>query len=461
MADDMEMGDNPIPDKWYQLIDIMGIEELLKSTRELVSEQRVALNIVLGYCRDLRKSLVAPNILIPQPPFLVVHGGAGTGKSTLIRVMSQWIHRTLQMPGEEFNCPYVIRAAPTGMAASNIDGVTLHSAVKLNFGNNYIPLSDKNRDLLRHKFQNVRILIIDEFSMVKSNQLYQLHQRLCEIKQSTLPFGGISTIFFGDLMQLKPIKGSYIFEEPKQEKYKQIFNIFPLWNLFETIDLEENHRQGEDKSYAELLNRLRFKSRDEQLSSEDLEMLKSRVLECQSGEETMKIYGKNISVNLENTRRLNTLKTKLFQIDAIHIPENRNVKINLDGTIEDTAFLNQIHIREGARVMIIHNINTSDGLTNGAQGSLVKILTEDKKVRYLMIKFDNEKIGREQRIKFKFLSSKCNLDDLVPIERVNFSYTLGNVAKNHAARASFLQFPVKLSWAITAHRVSKLIHFCI
>ena len=207
MVDDMEMGDNPIPDKWYQLIDIMGIEELLKSTRELVSEQKVALNIVLGYYRDLRKSLVAPNILIPQPPFLVVHGGAGTGKSTLIRVMSQWIHRTLQMPGEEFNCPYVIRAAPTGMAASNIDGVTLHSAVKLNFGNNYIPLSDKNRDLLRHKFQNVRILIIDEFSMVKSNQLYQLHQPLCEIKQSTLPLGGISTIFFRRSDAAKTNKG--------------------------------------------------------------------------------------------------------------------------------------------------------------------------------------------------------------------------------------------------------------
>ena len=91
---------------------------------------------------------MAPNILIPQPPMLVVHGGAGTGKSTLIRVMSQWINRTLQMPGEEFNCPYVIRAAPTGMAASNIDGITLHSAVKLNFGNSYIPLADKNRDLL-------------------------------------------------------------------------------------------------------------------------------------------------------------------------------------------------------------------------------------------------------------------------------------------------------------------------
>ena len=454
MNDDIEMRKSLIPDKWHQLIDVMDTEELLNATRELVNEQRIALNIVLGYCKNLKKSLVYQYYDIPQPPLLAVHGGAGTGKSTLIRVMSQWIERTLQMPGEEFNCPYVMRAAPTGMAASNIGGVTLHSAFNLNFGHNYIPLSDKKRDILRHRFKNVRILIIDEFSMVKSNQLYQIHQRLCEIKQSTRPFGSISVILFGDLMQLKPIKGSYIFEEPKQGKYKEIYNIFPLWNMFETIDLEENHRQGEDKSYADLLNRLRFKSKDEQLSSEDLDMLKSRVLSCNNTEEIMKIYGKNITVNLENTRRLNNLKTMLYKIEAIHTPHNRNVKINLDGTIEDTAFLNQINIKEGARVMIIDNINTPDGLTNGAQGTLEKILEENGKVRYMMIKFENKNIGREQRIKFKFLNSKCNLDELVPIERVNFSYPLGNVEKNHAARASLLQFPVKLSWALTAHRVS-------
>ena len=105
--------------------------------------------------------------------------------------------------------------------------------------------------------------------------------------------------------------------------------------------------------------------------------------------------------------------------------------------------------------MLIHNVNTSDGLTNGAQGTLEKILCDDSKVRYILIKFDNKRVGRHQRQKFKFLSSRYNLSEATPIERVSFSYTLGDTSKNHAARATVLQFPLRLSWALTSHKVSK------
>ena len=189
-----------------------------------------------------------------------MHGGAGTGKSTLISVISKWAHKLLQMPGDDSDCPYVFRTGPTGMAAANIEGATIHSALKLNFGNKYIPLSDKNRELLCTRFKNAQILIIDEFSMIKSDQLYQLHLRLCEIKQNDNPFANLCVLLFGDLMQLKPVKGPYIFQEPKNEKYKQVFDLLPLWKMFANVELEINHRQGEDKLYAEVLNRLRFKS---------------------------------------------------------------------------------------------------------------------------------------------------------------------------------------------------------
>ena len=105
--------------------------------------------------------------------------------------------------------------------------------------------------------------------------------------------------------------------------------------------------------------------------------------------------------------------------------------------------------------MLIYNVNTSDGLTNGAQGTVAKILWDGSKVRYILIKFDNKKVGRLQRQKFKFLNSKCNLSEATPIERVSFSYTLGDTSKNHAARATVLQFPLRLSWALTSHKVSK------
>ena len=82
----------------------------------------------------------------------------------------------------------------------------------------------------------------------------------------------------------------------------------------------------------------------------------------------------------------------------------------------------------------------------------MKVLLSERKVRYVMVKFDKKDIGAQQRHK-RFLSAFCNIEGVTPIERINFSYTLGNVSKNHAARASFLKVPLKLSWAVTSHKV--------
>jgi hypothetical protein len=442
-----------LSDGGFQVPDIIDMDELLKSTRLLVNEQKIAMNIIVGYCKELRKAVAQKASRCPKPPLLVVHGGAGTGKSTLISVISQWAHKILRMPGDDSDCPYVIRTAPTGMAAANIEGATIHHALKLSFGNQYIALSDKNRSLLHARFKNTKILIIDEFSMIKSDQLYQLHMRLCEIMQNDSEFGNLCLVLFGDLMQLKPIRGGYIFQMPKYEKYRQVFELLPLWKMFETIELEINHRQGDDKVYADLLNKLRFKSKHEDIFAEDLDLLNSKVVSNEVGDDVTKIFGKNASVNCENSKHLRRLKSSLFTIQANHTPKNRSVKITAAGTIEDTGFLDKLEIKVGARVMLIHNVNTSDGLTNGAQGTVIKVLTDGEKVRYIVVKFDNKKVGKLQRQKLKFLGSKCDLSEETPIERFSFSYTLGDNSKNHAARATVLQFPVRLCWALTAHKV--------
>ena len=182
-------------------------------------------------------------------------------------------------------------------------------------------------------------------------------------------------------------------------------------------------------------------------------MLNSRVLSPENEDKVLKIFGKNFSVNLENYRRLGKLAGQLYVIDLIHLPKERNVKIKEGGTIEDTAFLDKLELKVGARVMLIHNVCTADGLTNGAQGVVMKVLLSERKVRYIMVKFDKKEIGAQQRHKLRFLSTVCNIEGVTPIERINFSYTLGNVSKNHAARASFLQIPLKLSWAVTSHKV--------
>ena len=133
----------------------------------------------------------------------------------LIDVMSQQLETILRTSGDDPTHPYIIRAAFTGTAAANIQGQTLHSAFSFNFGNEFLSLSDKSRDERRKLLENLTFVIIDEFSMIKADMLYQLDLRLKEIKQrADIPFGGVSVFLFGDLMQLRPVKARYILKDP-------------------------------------------------------------------------------------------------------------------------------------------------------------------------------------------------------------------------------------------------------
>ena len=260
-------------------------------------------------------------------------------------------------------------------------------------------------------------------------------------------------LILGDLMQLKPIQGGYIFEKPKYGNLKDVSEVFNLWEQFQCIVLEENHRQGEDKAYAELLGRIRFKEKDEEMSADDLKLLNSRCIQPEDEDTTIQIFGKNVSVNYVNEKRLERLKSKLYTIEAKHLPSARIPEIKSGGTIENTAFLQTLRVKVGARIMLIHNINTLDGLTNGAQGRVMDILEKDGRVRFIMVQFDNPAIGIEQQRKFSRLSVVARHPGLTPIEKFHFCYSLGDLRKDHAARATLIQFPLKLSWACTAHKV--------
>ena len=199
---------DPIP--FFRAPPVLDMDTLVERTRKLVWEQMLVLQIVIKYCRDLvlfrpcatsniLSSGFMPTFSKSEPPLLIVHGGAGTGKSMLITLTTLWVQKILINSGDDPCSPYIILAAPTGMAASNIEGQTLHTAFKFTFGNEYKSLSDKNRDLQRDFFKNVEVIIIDEFSMMKSCQLYHLHMRLCEVKQSEKVMGGLCVIMFGKL----------------------------------------------------------------------------------------------------------------------------------------------------------------------------------------------------------------------------------------------------------------------
>ena len=118
---------------------------------------------------------------------LIIHGGAGVGKSRTIMALSQWADKILRKVGDDSIKPRVLLCAFTGKAASLIDGITIHSA----FG--FVPdrsnekkhkiLSDKRMAEFRHNMSDLKLIIIDEISLVGADMLFQIHMRLCDIFQ--------------------------------------------------------------------------------------------------------------------------------------------------------------------------------------------------------------------------------------------------------------------------------------
>ena len=99
------------------------------------------------------------------------------------------------------------------------------------------------------------LVLFDEYSFIDSDMLYKLDLRLKELKQKPeTDFGGVAIIFLGDILQLRPVRARYIFEEPMNESFALSYLIDSLWQKFEIIMLNENHRQGEDRQYANVLN---------------------------------------------------------------------------------------------------------------------------------------------------------------------------------------------------------------
>ena len=179
-------------------------------------------------------------------------------------------------------------------------------------------LTDKMRDAKRNLYKNLKVLIIDEISLVDADMLYKIDLRLQEITQKQVPFGNVAVFVLGDLMQMKPISGRFIFLTPRNSQFHLTSELDPLWYKFQCIDLEINHRQGEDKAYAETLNRIRIGEE----TSEDINILKEKVRmkdhqDIKKEKDALYIFGTNKEVNKINSQRLKNLKGKEYVIQAV------------------------------------------------------------------------------------------------------------------------------------------------
>ena len=441
-------------DGFYKVIEIQDIQDLKARTAALDQDQKAVIDIGLSYAKDLIK-FKAGKSAHPVPPLLAIQGGAGSGKSHMIDVLAQWLEHTLRASGDNPNQPYVIKCAFAGTAAAKIGGQTITSAFNIGFGNKFQSLPDKTRDLKRGLLSNLSVLIIDEYSMVKSDMLYQLNLRLQELKQqSDMPFGNVAVFLVGDLLQLSPVKGRYLFQSPINEAFEIYHSIAPLWKSFKPIVLRENHRQGEDRVFADILNRI---ARGAQ-SKEDLEILAGKIVNKTSPlpKDALYIYSLNADVNEQNDKFLENIDETEVVIDAVvrhNTIKNYKPIVERDGSIKGTPIQSQLKLKKGAEIMLTYNIDTCDGLTNGAFGKIIGFHHSKNDLKYVVVEFYSSSVGKERRLKMSEFGTKYPNHLATPIGLHESHYNVENKFSTATSKAIAINFPLKLSFAVTAHKV--------
>ena len=439
----------------YRKIDLQIEDDINKKIKMLDVDQRLVVDIGVDYAKKLTRP-VKPQFQRPVAPLVIVHGGAGTGKSTVIDALSQSMEKIFRTPGDDPNHPYIIKAAFTGNAAFIVQGQTLHSAFNFPYGNQFFSLSDKVRDNRRTLLKNLRAVIIDEMSLVKSDMLYQLHFRLMkDIFQNELDFGGVAVFVLGDILQIEPVKGKSIYSAPHDPRLKLCHAIDDLWKKFSVINLKTNHRQGEDKVYADLLNRVRIGQHTE----EDLAKLRTRVFKKDDAAiptNALYISGTNLEVNRINDMRLSKLEgTEQVFVASVFSDTKGYFKPNIDkkGDVNGTTLPYKLCLKHNCRVMLTYNLDVCDSLTNGSQGFVIDFeFSKDGSIRYILVKFDERESGRERRKSFNF-DNKYPGQNVTPIEMKETSFSLSKHKTNASSTATALQFPLKLAFAATAHKI--------
>uniref|UniRef100_A0AAZ1XLP7 ATP-dependent DNA helicase n=1 Tax=Oreochromis aureus TaxID=47969 RepID=A0AAZ1XLP7_OREAU len=290
---------------------------------------------------------------------------------------------------------------------------------------------------------NAEIIVIDEISMVSKPLFAYVDARLKQIKGTQRPFGGMSVLAVGDFYQLPPVRQSkpLCVYDPEQ---------IDLWQEhFQMITLTEIMRQKDDVAFAEMLNRIRVKEKTDELSQCDRDLLSQAVTapeECPI--EVLHIYATNKNVESHNTDTLKKLHSNIIIITADDFQKDKRTGRMAGRDKPFTGGRNDLpdtlNVAEGARVMLTRNLDTLNGLVNGAFGILIKVVRSenDGHIIKLGLRMDNRQPMRHNR------SANAASDDLVYIERAEESLKFKGAVRR--------QFPVKLAFACTIHKTQGL-----
>jgi ATP-dependent exoDNAse (exonuclease V) alpha subunit len=347
---------------------------------------------------------------------IFITGRAGTGKSTLLRRFCETTKKKTAV------------LAPTGVAALNIEGQTIHSFFLIRPG---ITLREARREGRRAQnnelYREVETIVIDEISMVRADLFDAMDVFLKAVMNNQESFGGKQIIMIGDLYQLPPVVRddeaealSKVYETPYFFSAKVMKEIFERQNRLTFVELQKIYRQ-DDKKFIELLNAVR----DCSAGPEHLRRLNSRCF-CREEEvdigEAIILTTTNKLAEAINSRRLSTLpgKVKLYEARS-------------DGRFheKDAPTDEVLALKTGARVMFLNN-DSLDRWVNGSLGT-VKKLNE----REIIVVLDD---GEEVEVE----THTWNL--------FRFVYDKKTRCLERQKIGSFTQLPLRLAWAVTIHK---------
>ncbi len=351
---------------------------------------------------------------------LFITGKAGTGKTTFLR-------RLKEISGKQ-----VAVVAPTGVAAINAGGTTIHSFFQLPLSP-FIPTPEGRKQLIsqtrmrghrRRVLQDLELLVIDEISMVRADLLDAIDTSLRHFRyRGDQLFGGVQVVFIGDMFQLSPVA--------KEEEWRLLSEYYQSPYFFHSqaiskdslvyIEFEKIYRQT-NSDFIRVLNEIR----NDCLSRESFRMLEKRydpLFTPKDGDDYILLTTHNYKADQINSRELDRLKGKADMFAA-----------KIEGDYPERNYPTEpvLELKPGAKVMFLRNDNEAARYYNGKTGVVDKI--------------DGDRI-----------IVRCDGDEYIEVERAvweNIGYSSNpdtkQIEENILGR--FTQYPLRLAWAITIHK---------
>ena len=345
-------------------------------------------------------------------------GKAGTGKTTFLRNLAANTYKRM------------VIVAPTGVAAINAGGVTIHSFFQLPFGP-IVPdgqsLSLVSNKISKTKLKIMRsldLLVIDEISMVRADLLDAVDAVLRKVRRSSDAFGGVQLLMIGDIQQLAPVARQNEWEL-LQPYYKSVyfFDSHVLRNNpYICVELNHIYRQN-DEDFIGILNQVR----NNKLDKKNADLLNQRFIpdfnpKDKDGYITLTTH--NSQADEINEQKLKEIKSKTLTFEA-----------EINGIFPENAYPTKevLELKVGAQVMFVKNDpSPAKEYYNGRIGKIISYNKDEG----LVVQCDNDIIN------------------VTPVQWQNFEYTLNEKTNEIEEKeiGSFTQIPLRTAWAITIHK---------